>query len=458
MNKTEIDQRILDLLDGSLDADADAKWELQQELMADAELMQRYLEFARLENMLHLKNEGMARVNTPAIPVDFILSQQKKTALRVALIGAAAMIMITAVLMKLFWVEPSKALLAFRVSEHSEFVLIHAGEDRTFEAATLEEGSAMHVTTGVVELTFNNGVTSIITAPAHFTLLNENRLHLENGIAWFQVPEGAEGFTVVTADAEVVDLGTEFGVEVSNDQLGEVHVFQGTVSVTRQKDEESEEILVEGDARLSNEIGVLQKIALEKEKFISVFPEKGKPQVVFVEQFNAGYSEWSSVGSLKYEIGDFGMQWNHEKGSCSINVAGESDHSIVSFNAYGEEVAADGEGYVSIGSQSDPGSKIIRKIQVYRGLSYRVYFRYAGSHSDQNRVTGTFSLAGESATTGVLRAPKQEWESGSLVFTPQQSGLAELVFDDWETIVPNTSDLLLDSVVVTAVPVKKAMK
>src|SRR4029079_3191328 len=45
------------------------------------------------------------------------------------------------------------------------------------------------------------------------------------------VPPHARGFKLTTPDAQVVDLGTEFGLKVSDAGKAEVHVFDGEVEV-----------------------------------------------------------------------------------------------------------------------------------------------------------------------------------------------------------------------------------
>ena len=179
------------------------------------------------------------------------------------------------------------------------------------------------------------------------------------------------------------------------------------------------------------------------------------PQVIFTEDFNAGLDDWFFEGGRVYhEIGDFGSNWNDAPvGNCSINVVGTSDHSGLTFDADGFEVPAEGQGYVSIGSGSMPGVKLSTTIQVYRGLSYRIYFRFSGSHREGHSITGAFSIGDQVVKSEVLDAPDEEWKSGSFTFTPNISGMAQLTFDDSMTIYPENSDLLLDSVVVTAVPV-----
>ena len=68
--------------------------------------------------------------------------------------------------------------------------------------------------------------------PADFELLVEpNRFKFDRGVMRAVVPAGAEGFTVVAGGHEIVDLGTEFGLSVDEQNNVEVHVFQGSVRI-----------------------------------------------------------------------------------------------------------------------------------------------------------------------------------------------------------------------------------
>lgn len=83
---------------------------------------------------------------------------------------------------------------------------------------------------GIVQVVFRRGAEVLIMAPAEFTL-SEDRLLLRYGKLTARVPAPAKGFTVETPSATVVDLGTEFAVEVDRAANGEVHVFRGEVIV-----------------------------------------------------------------------------------------------------------------------------------------------------------------------------------------------------------------------------------
>ena len=83
---------------------------------------------------------------------------------------------------------------------------------------------------GLLRLRFRDGVTVYVEAPARFDALSGKRLLLRSGRLSASVPPEGVGFTVDTPDAEVIDFGTEFSVDVESG-ASEVHVFEGLVRV-----------------------------------------------------------------------------------------------------------------------------------------------------------------------------------------------------------------------------------
>jgi hypothetical protein len=86
--------------------------------------------------------------------------------------------------------------------------------------------------TGYAELRMDSGVTLVIEGPAHFDLVSPSKVLLHSGNLSARVPEEAIGFQVDTPTARVVDLGTEFCLNVSEDGETEVHVIEGQVEAT----------------------------------------------------------------------------------------------------------------------------------------------------------------------------------------------------------------------------------
>ena len=96
----------------------------------------------------------------------------------------------------------------------------------------LRSGSELRLASGIVELDFEIGVRAVIQGPARLDLLTPAKVFLYAGKMTSEVlkPE-ARGFEVRTPKGSVVDLGTEFGVEVTPSQSVKVHVFKGEVMV-----------------------------------------------------------------------------------------------------------------------------------------------------------------------------------------------------------------------------------
>ena len=72
-----------------------------------------------------------------------------------------------------------------------------------------------------------SGVTLTVEGPADLELLSIDRVHCRRGKLRTRVPRGAEGFIVSTPGSAVVDLGTEFGLNVAVDGKAHLMVFKG---------------------------------------------------------------------------------------------------------------------------------------------------------------------------------------------------------------------------------------
>ncbi len=86
---------------------------------------------------------------------------------------------------------------------------------------------------GQAQLQLTSGVCVAIEGPAVWRLASDEMLQLDSGRLAARVSLRAIGFAVVTPTAEVVDLGTEFGVAVEEDGNTEVHVLRGAVEVKK---------------------------------------------------------------------------------------------------------------------------------------------------------------------------------------------------------------------------------
>jgi hypothetical protein len=80
---------------------------------------------------------------------------------------------------------------------------------------------------GRMTLGLLSGVTLTLEGPADLQLLSIDRVHCRRGKLRTRVPRGAEGFIVSTPGSAVVDLGTEFGLNVGADGKAHLMVFKG---------------------------------------------------------------------------------------------------------------------------------------------------------------------------------------------------------------------------------------
>ncbi|WDI41575.1 LamG-like jellyroll fold domain-containing protein [Bremerella sp. P1] len=130
---------------------------------------------------------------------------------------------------------------------------------------------------GLMHLRFGGGVMVYIEAPARWKAASKERLVLYDGRISASVPPEGVGFTVETPEAEIIDFGTEFSVDV-NGGASEVHVFEGLVRVQprlRGNEKPAEAI----DLRTSQAVKIREvspnpvPIELAKNRFIRTFEE-----------------------------------------------------------------------------------------------------------------------------------------------------------------------------------------
>jgi hypothetical protein len=99
--------------------------------------------------------------------------------------------------------------------------------------ALLKASTQLRLESGLVRLTFRTGAKVVVEGPAVFTPDADGNLTLARGRLTALVPPSGKGFTVKTPTAKVVDLGTEFGVDVpaTRGDAVEIQVFEGLVTL-----------------------------------------------------------------------------------------------------------------------------------------------------------------------------------------------------------------------------------
>ena len=124
---------------------------------------------------------------------------------------------------------------------------------------------------GYAELTFANRAVILLEGPALFTPLTGEMMFLQEGSLFAKVPQEAVGFIVDSPSMKIIDLGTEFGMQVRSNGSGDVHTYRGKVSLISQLDDRSVDncILTAGHARhVENLTGDTHVIDFRKDAFV----------------------------------------------------------------------------------------------------------------------------------------------------------------------------------------------
>ncbi|MEQ1860196.1 MAG: DNRLRE domain-containing protein [Chthoniobacteraceae bacterium] len=97
-------------------------------------------------------------------------------------------------------------------------------------------GSALHagrlrLADGVARIVFQSGAEVSLEGDAELELTGPNACFLHSGALTAHVPEQAKGFVVGTANAKLIDHGTDFGISTDAAGRAQVQVLQGEVEL-----------------------------------------------------------------------------------------------------------------------------------------------------------------------------------------------------------------------------------
>ncbi|HSJ02416.1 MAG: LamG-like jellyroll fold domain-containing protein [Verrucomicrobium sp.] len=98
---------------------------------------------------------------------------------------------------------------------------------------------------GVAEIEFFQGARLCVEGPAEIKLVSTSEAFCTRGRFSAHVPPQAKGFRLGTPNGDVVDLGTDFGLDLNSD-TPEVHVFKGEVEL--HQPETAVRMLTQGEA------------------------------------------------------------------------------------------------------------------------------------------------------------------------------------------------------------------
>ncbi|MEM7232103.1 MAG: FecR domain-containing protein [Planctomycetota bacterium] len=130
----------------------------------------------------------------------------------------------------------------------------------------------LEVSSGIVHVRFDSGVDVTIEGPAEYRLGDDDETELLSGALVANVPEGAEGFRVDTPTAQVIDLGTSFGIDIGEGGAADVLVFDGEVEVVSEKGGADPRRLKEGESIRLSADGSVEASEFDARGFEKLWP------------------------------------------------------------------------------------------------------------------------------------------------------------------------------------------
>ena len=151
----------------------------------------------------------------------------------------------------------------------------------------------LRLSEGTIQIEFVSGARLLVTGPASIRLDSELSAYLESGKLSAQVPEPAHGFIVHTPRVQVKDLGTSFGLEVSDDRDPEIHCFEGSVELF-DSSKNDEVKLLDADLAVQLRNDQWHKIPVRREDFPN---EKALAQQAVINS-TLRLKEWSKLNEV----------------------------------------------------------------------------------------------------------------------------------------------------------------
>jgi hypothetical protein len=174
---------------------------------------------------------------------------------------------------------------------------------------SLQQGDTIYLDAGAAELRLITNTVAVLESPLVMQLVSVDRVRVMRGSVKVEVAKGAEGFSVETASAEVIDLGTEFAVNVKDGNTdvvvydGQVDLKVATADVSRDSDRITKRFRA-GEAVHVTDDGTLSRIVdVRRTRFNAEGGESRANQVIMAVRDNYDRDDFWSF----YEIVPGGM-------------------------------------------------------------------------------------------------------------------------------------------------------
>jgi hypothetical protein len=225
MKDQELNQLIESLLENEI-SEADFIC-LEAEFLVNADARQAYYDRSELATLLAAESESKTVVPMPKRGHFRVLA----VAAVVGLLGSVATLVFKSTSSTVAKTEPRADGVAF-LSDHDAALW----NGRELASGDLLPQGMLKLNSGTAKLEFFSGVTLMVSGEAEFELLSPMEMRVVSGEVRARVPDVAKGFRIHTRLGDVVDLGTEFALNVS-EQHADVHVLDGEVEFHPVSDE-----------------------------------------------------------------------------------------------------------------------------------------------------------------------------------------------------------------------------
>lgn len=186
------------------------------------------------------------------------------------------------------------AVAATESRAHGVAVLTRALDVKWGDSPDLKPGDAIpagrfHMEAGFAQIEFFCGATVIVEGPADLDLKSPVLAQVREGRLRAQVPPAARGFTLQLEDLTVVDLGTEFGLSVT-DAGTNVQVFDGEVEL--HSADLPRRLLTAGQAIQHSGQG-FEEASVDTDEYLNIEKLASRTSDRVTEQF-ARWRQWST--------------------------------------------------------------------------------------------------------------------------------------------------------------------
>jgi hypothetical protein len=135
-------------------------------------------------------------------------------------------------------------------------------------------GDRLRLREGSAQLTFDAGAQVTVFGPADFDITSATSIKCRRGRVTALVDHRGKGFWIETPQAKVIDIGTQFGLSISEKGETEVVVFQGAIDLSYSARAKAADVpnrrMQQGDALVLKNSGEIERLmSVERNNFMS---------------------------------------------------------------------------------------------------------------------------------------------------------------------------------------------